>query len=314
MAISFLRNCRMNLKLISCLFAAALLAAVQVNAATALAVEEIQSLTQKWKGERTSDGRPKVSSELLERMKKVSIEEAWEVLRGEGYRSQFEGGWQMIHTHQPVVGRALTAVYLPSRPDLSDRVYAVGKAEGRIGASNSWPIDMLERGDVYVADGFGKIADGTLIGDNLGNSIFAKSGNGVVFNGSVRDLEGLEAIDGFNAFVRGWDPSAIKDMVLGGINVPIRIGGVTVLPGDIVLAKREGVIFIPPHLAEKVVVTSEIVSLKDRFGHMRLREGKYTPGQIDRAWTKEIREDFMKWLETLSDKPALSKEEIEKRL
>ena len=165
-----------------------------------------------------------------------------------------------------------------------------------MGNYNSWPIDALVSGDVYVADGFGKIHEGTLIGDNLGNSIFAKSGNGVVFDGSVRDLEGLSEIEGFNAFVRGWDPTAIRDMMLLGLNTPIRIGRVTVLPGDIVLAKREGVIFIPAHLAEEVVRTAETVMLRDKFGHQRLREGKYTPGQIDTAWTKEIEEDFVQWL------------------
>jgi 4-hydroxy-4-methyl-2-oxoglutarate aldolase len=276
--------------------------------------EDMLALTAKWTGERYPDGRPKVPESLLERMRRVSIEEAWEVLKGQGYPNQFEGNWQMIHTDTPVVGRALTAKYLPSRPDHAERINALGKEQGRIGASNSWPIDMLQKGDVYVADGFGKIADGTLIGDNLGNAIFAKSGNGVVFDGSVRDIEGLAEIEGFNAFVRGWHPSAIKEMILGGVNVPIRIGGVTVLPGDVVLAKREGVIFIPAHLAERVVVTAEVVALKDRFGHQRLREGAYTPGQIDRAWTPDIKADFLKWFEALPDKPPISREELEKRL
>jgi regulator of RNase E activity RraA len=303
----------MNLKLLT-LFALTVLASISSQAGLTLSKEEMIALTPKWNGERYPDGRPKVPAELLERMKKVSMEEAWDVLRGEGYRSQFEGNWQMIWQDKPIVGRALTAVYLPSRPDLSDHIYAIGKEEGRIGGSNSWPIDMLQKGDVYVADSYGKIADGTLIGDNLGNSIYAKSGNGVVFNGSVRDIEGLQEIEGFNAFVRGWDPSAIKDMVLAGVNVPIRIGGVTVLPGDVVLAKREGVMFIPAHLAEKVVVTSEIVQLKDEFGHMRLREGKYTPGQIDRNWSKEIKEDFMKWFDAMTNKPPIAKEAIEKHL
>ncbi|MBI2928753.1 MAG: RraA family protein [Verrucomicrobia bacterium] len=282
--------------------------------ALTLTKDEMIALTAKWKGERYPDGRPKVPAALLERMKNVSIEEAWEVLKGDGYANQFDGGWQMIRADKPIVGRALTAVYMPNRPDLNERIYALGKEQGRIGGSNSWPIDMLQKGDVYVADGMGKIADGTLIGDNLGNAIHAKSGNGVVFDGSVRDLEGLEEIEGFNAFVRGWHPSAIKDMVLGGVNVPIRIGGVTVLPGDVVLAKREGVIFIPAHLAEKVVVTSEIVSLKDEFGHLRLREGVYTPGQIDRGWSKEIKEDFLKWFDAKPNKPPVSKDEIEKHL
>jgi regulator of RNase E activity RraA len=304
----------MNPRLFFILLGLLLLIVPPLRAGLTLSKEEMIALTSKWQGERYSDGRPKISAELLERMKKVSMEEAWDVLRNEGYRNQFEGNWQMLRQDKPVVGRALTAFYLPSRPDLSDHVYAEGKRDGRIGGSNSWPIDMLQKGDVYVADSYGKITDGTLIGDNLGNAIFAKSGNGVVFNGSVRDIEGLEEIEGFNAFVRGWDPSSIKDMVLGGINVPIRIGSVTVLPGDVVLAKREGVMFIPAHLAEKVVVTSEIVQLKDEFGHMRLRHGKYTPGQIDRSWSQEIKDDFMQWFDALPNKPPIRKEDIEKHL
>ncbi|MEK7674581.1 MAG: RraA family protein [Verrucomicrobiota bacterium] len=284
------------------------------SAALTLPKEEMMALTAKWKGDRYPDGRPKVPDALLTRMKKVSLEEAWEVLKGEGYANQFAGDWKIIYPDKVMVGRALTAVYMPSRPDLAGRIMEIGKAEGRIGGSNSWPIDMLQTGDVYVADAFGKIADGTLIGDNLGNSIYAHSKNGVVFDGSVRDLEGLQEIDGFNAFVRGWHPSAIKDMVLAGINVPIRIGLVTVLPGDVVLAKRGGVIFIPPHLAEKVVVTSEIVSLKDEFGHTRLKEGVYTPGQIDGKWSSQIVEDFMKWIEAHPEKLTMPKEELKKHL
>ena len=304
----------MKTKLIVLAAVLLMMAGSPLQAGMALSKEEILALTPQWTGERYPDGRPKVSDDLLKRMKKVSLEEAWSVLKGAGYDHQFEGNWKIIRPNQVMVGRALTAYYLPSRPDLSKRVMDEGKAEGRIGGSNSWPIDMLKNGDVYVADSYGKIADGTLIGDNLGNSIFAKSGNGVVFNGSVRDLEGLEEIEGFNGFVRGWDPTAIKDMVLAGINAPIRIGNVTVLPGDVVLAKREGIMFIPPHLAEKVVVTSEIIQLQDEFGHLRLRQGKYTPGQIDRKWSPEIIEDFFKWLDERPEKPGFSKEEIRKHL
>jgi 4-hydroxy-4-methyl-2-oxoglutarate aldolase len=203
---------------------------------------------------------------------------------------------------------------MPARPDLKKMIDAGGKADGRIGGSNSWPIDMLQKGDVYVADGFGKIADGTLIGDNLGNSIYTKSGNGVVFDGSVRDLEGLAEIEGFNAFVRGWDPSFIQEMMLTGINVPIRIGRAICLPGDVVLAKREGVIFIPAHLAEKVVKNAEAVMLRDRFGHQRLKEGKYTPGQIDGRWSEEIRKDFFQWLEQNKNDLPVPKEAIQEIL
>ena len=275
---------------------------------------EMLFFTSLWQGERYPDGRPKVSDDLLTRMKAVSIEEAWDVLRLAGYDNQFEGGWQMLHPDRPFVGRALTAAYLPSRPDLVAPIMKNGKAEGRIGPSNSWPIDMLKRGDIYVADGFGKIADGTMIGDNLGNAISARTGTGVVFDSGARDPDGLKQIEGFNAYVRGWDPSFMKNMILSSINRPIRIGRVTVLPGDVILARNEGVIVIPAHLAEKVVVTAEIVALKDEFGHERLRSGIYTPGQIDVPWTDPIKADFFKWLESRPSKPPISKELIEKEL
>lgn len=223
----------------------------------------------------------------------------------------------MIHPDVPIVGRALTAMYFPSRPDAQKRLVERGHAAGRIGSMNSWPIDMLQKGDVYVADAFGKIADGTLIGDNLGNSIFAKSGTGVVFDGSARDLEGLEEIEGFNALVRDWDPSFIQEMMLMGLNSPVRIGDAVVFPGDVVLAKKSGVIFIPAHLAEKVVETAEVIMLRDRFGHQRLREGKYTPGQIDSRWSEEIEKDFFQWLEENIDNlpvpPEVIREMLEKR-
>ena len=164
-----------------------------------------------WDGERFDDGRPKVPDAILERMAKVSIEEAWGVLRSKGYHNQFEGGWEMIHQDQPIVGRALTALYMPKRLDVMDRITKNGHEQGRIGASNSWPIDALVKGDVYVADGFGKVINGTLIGDNLGNAIYTKSGNGVVFDGGSRDLAGLKEIEGFNAFVRGFDPSYLME-------------------------------------------------------------------------------------------------------
>ena len=278
--------------------------------AQGLTSSEIQFLTNKWNGERFEDGRPKVSEGILERMKKVSIEEAWGVLRNEGFHNQFEGGWEPLHENVTIVGRALTVQYLPNRPDVSEQIKNKGLKEGEIGNTNSWPIDRLVENDVYVADSFGKIIDGTLIGDNLGNSIYAKTKTGVVFDASSRDMEGLSQIEGFNAFVRGWHPSFLTEVMLLSINDVIRIGSATVLPGDVVLAKREGVIFIPAHLAEKVVITSEVVRLRDMFGITRLKEGKYTPGQIDNKWSEEIEKDFSKWIREHIDKLPVPKDQI----
>ncbi len=272
---------------------------------------EIRALTPHWEGTRLPDGRPKVPLELLDRLANISLEEAWGVLRNEGYHSQYEGNWEVLHSDQVMVGRALTAQYWPSRPDMVDLIKKKGDAEGRIGNSNSWPIDVLSNGDIYVADSYGKIIDGTLIGDNLGNSIYAKSKKGVIFYGSSRDQEGLEKIDGFNAFVKGFDPSYIQNMMLGGINVPIRIGRAMVLPGDAILAKKGGIIFVPAHLVEKVVINAEFISLRDQFGHQRLREGTYTPGQIDTRWTDAIKADFLSWLDKNPDKLPMSRSELD---
>jgi regulator of RNase E activity RraA len=281
-----------------------------VNAQT-IPKEELIYLTSDWKGERFPDGRPRVSDDLLERAKNVGIEEAWTILNNEGYKCQFDGGFKMVHENQPFVGRALTAAYMPTRPDLEKNIKDRGAKQGRKGNTNAWAIDMLSKGDVYVADGFGKIAEGTLIGDNLGNSIFAKTGTGVIFDASSRDLDGLRQIKGFNAYVRAWDPSYLKDVVLTGLNTPIRIGRAIVMPGDLVLAKSEGVIFIPAHLAEKVILTAEFISLRDTFGIQMLKEGKYSTGEIDNQWTDKIKEDFLKWLDKNPGKIPMSRAKLD---
>lgn len=258
--------------------------------------DEIQFYTSRWEGERLPDGRPKVSDDLLERLKNIRVEDAWQYLYEMGYRNQFEGGWKKLHEDRPIVGRAFTTMYMPERPDVKEQLVQHGTEAGHVGPMNTWPIDMLQEGDVYLADSYGKIAQGTLIGNNLGNSIFSRSGTGVIFNGSLRDVEDLEKIEGFNAFARDWHPSFLEETTLMGINVPIRIGDVTVVPGDVVLAKKNGVVFIPPHMVEPIVVTAEIVQLRDEFAQERMKAGIYTAGQVDTRWSEEMEEDFLNWL------------------
>jgi len=278
--------------------------------------EYIKALTSEWKGERFADGRPKVSDAIIARLKNISIEEAWGVLRNKGYLNQFEGDWTIIHPEEAMTGRVITAQYMPLRPDLEKQVKEQGKIEKRAqqGGTNSWPIDMLTPGDVYVADGYGKIADGTLIGDNLGNSIYAKSQRGVIFYGAVRDQEGITEIKGFNGWIKGSDPSYISQMMLTSINTPIRVGRATVLPGDVVLAKKYGVIFIPAYLVEDLVITSEVTALRDEFGHQRLQEKKYLAGQIDSEWTEEIKKDFLNWVNNYPGKLPMTKQELDNYL
>ena len=270
--------------------------------------DQIKSYTPEWKGERFPDGRPKVGDNFIKRLRNVSMEEAWGYLRSKGFNNQYEGDWTVIRPDSVMTGRVVTAQYMPLRPDVDKLVKDKGKAEGRIGGTNSWPIDVLKEGDVYVADGYGKIIDGTLIGDNLGNAIYAKSRRGVIFYGSVRDVEGLEEIKGFNGWIKGSDPSYIQQMMLTGINIPVRIGRATVLPGDVVLAKRTGTVFIPAIFVEDLVINAEFIALRDDFGIQRLKEGKYTPGQIDQQWTDDIKKDFLQWIDTQKNLPMTRKE------
>ena len=258
--------------------------------------DQIKAITPEWKGERFADGRPKTSDRFLERLKNVSLEEAWGYLRNKGYQNQFEGDWMIIRPDSVMTGRVVTAQYMPLRPDYDSLIKDKGKSEGRIGGTNSWPIDVLKNGDVYVADSYGKIVDGTLIGDNLGNAIYAHSHRGVIFYGSVRDIEGLEEIKGFNGWVKGYDPSYIQQMMLAGINVPIRIGQRNCIAGRCGAGKKRRRCIYSCTFLEDLVLNSEFVELRDAFGHQRLREGKYTPGQIDQQWTDEIKKDFLQWL------------------
>jgi 4-hydroxy-4-methyl-2-oxoglutarate aldolase len=264
--------------------------------------EQRIEFTQEWHGDRFPDGRPNVPDSVVSRLKDVTADQAWDVLQDAGYRNQFEGGWKVINPGARLVGRVVTAVFMPQRPDVDSVIRTNGKKENRIGDENSWIIDILQPGDVLVVDLFGKIRYGTIIGDNLATAIYAKSHNGLIVNGAVRDVTGIQEIPGFQCYVRGVDPSALENVMLTGINVAIRIGEVTVMPGDIAIGDPEGVTFVPPQLAQKVADDTEMDHLVDEWGHTMLREGKYTPGQIDAKWTKQMVDEFNAWLEKKGSK------------
>ena len=278
--------------------------------------EYIKEMTALWKGERSADGRPKIPDILLERLEYNTLEQIWGYLYGKGYRNQVEKNWVILKPGQTMVGRVVTAQFMPSRPDLDTLVRSQGRREGRSqrGGINIWPIDILSQGDVYVADGFGKVKDGTLIGSSLGNSIYAKTGKGVVFYGSVRDMQELKDTQGFNAWVKGHDPSYIKDMTPTSINAPIRIGDVTVFPGDVVFANEYGVVFIPAHLVEDLVRANELTGLRDEFERFLLKQGKYPSGEIHGDWTDGIKKEFREWLAKYPKKTMYTPEQLDKYL
>ncbi len=281
--------------------------------------EYIKALTAQWKGERFPDGRPKVSDDLLDRLKKVTIEECWAELMKLGYQNQYEGDWKLVHEDEDacMVGRAVTAQFMPMRPDLEDEIIEQGKKEGRMWEQKrtvSWVINTLVERDVYVADTYNKEFLGTVIGSNLGKGVFEQTGNGVITYGNIRDIERLRRIPGFNSWFKGYDPSYMRQTILTNYNVPIRIGHATVIPGDVVLAKQGAVLFIPAHLVEHIVLTSEFTKLSDEFGEEMISNKIYTAGQIDSAWSDEMNKRFVKWVRNYSGKLPMTRDQLEECL
>ena len=272
--------------------------------------EQILFYTSQWKGERFPDGRPKVPDNLLQRVVNVSIEDIWDYLRDKGFNCQFDTGFQMLHPEKPFAGRALTTQYMPLRRDMYDAIAAEGKREGRVSGNNSWPIAELQIGDMYVADGFGKIVEGTLIGSNLGSGIATRSKTGFVFDAGIRDAEENRELENMNGLYRAYDPSAWKDMTLTSINAPIRIGRATVLPGDLVLAKNDGVIFIPAYLAEDAVAHAEFINLEDAFNFDLNRQGK-NGGEFEGGWNARKYASFVEWIKANPSKLKMSQAEFD---
>jgi len=272
--------------------------------------EQILFYTSEWKGERFPDGRPKVPDDLLKRVVNVSIEDIWDYLRDKGFNCQFDTGFQMLHPEKPFAGRALTTQYMPLRRDMYEAIAAEGKREGRVSGNNSWPIAELQIGDMYIADGFGKIVEGTLIGSNLGSGIATHSHTGFVFDAGIRDAEENRELENMNGLYRAYDPSAWKDMTLTSINAPIRIGRATVLPGDLVLAKNDGVIFIPAYLAEDAVAHAEFINLEDAFNFDLNRQGK-NGGEFEGGWNARKYAAFVEWIKANPSKLKMSQAEFD---
>lgn len=272
--------------------------------------EQILFYTSDWKGDRFPDGRPKIPDSLLTRALDVSIEDIWDYLRGQGYVNQFEAGWQALHIDKPFAGRALTAQFIPRRPDMAAAVAAEGKKEGRVSGMNSWVINELQMGDTMVVDGYGKIVEGTIIGSNLGSGIAAHTHSGFIFDAGIRDAEENRQIANLNGFYRGYDPSAWAQMQLTGINVPVRIGRTAVLPGDLVLAKQDGVIFIPAVLAAAAVSKAEFTNLQDAFNFELNRAGT-NGAEFEGGWTAQKYAALAKWIDAHPEKLKMTRAEFD---
>ena len=230
--------------------------------------------------ERFPDGRPKVPDNLLQQARELSSEEVWAVLQEKGFNNQYADGFRILHPDKPMVGRAFTVQFMPQRPDLEHIANSKAKERGLPQLTNQTAIDMLQPGDVLVVDIFGKKVGGTVVGDNLFYYVMtATKGGGLVVDGSIRDLNGISEID-MPAYFKDVDPTPIDNVMLTGINVPIRIGGVTVMPGDLVVGDREGVYFIPPQFVKDVLDRADEIRIHDEWTKKKFAEGKYKSSEI----------------------------------
>jgi regulator of RNase E activity RraA len=258
--------------------------------------EQMQKYTAQNPFDRFADGRPKVPDSLLQKVRDLSAEEVMSIA-GRGYPNQFVDGLQLLHPGKKLVGRAVTLQLMPVRADVAAVQAAEWKAKGVAPLTHQSAIDMLQPGDVLVVDVGGNIDAGGIVGDNLAYYIWKKTGAGFVIDGAIRDLEGIAGFD-MAGYFRGATPPAIRNVMVTGINVPVRIGNTTVMPGDVVLGDREGVYFIPPHLVQDIVDAAEITHIHDEWTRLKFNEGKYTSGEIysrpkDPALVKEY-EEFLK--------------------
>jgi 4-hydroxy-4-methyl-2-oxoglutarate aldolase len=259
--------------------------------------------------DRFPDGRPKVPDALIERAREMSAEEVWSILPGKGFRNQWADGFQVLHPDKKLVGRAFTVQFMPLRPDLDGVINAKAKANGIERMYNQIPIDMLQPGDVLVVDLFGQNEGGTIVGDNLFYYVMkATRGGGLVVDGAIRDLDGISKMD-MPAYFRSAHPSALTNVVITGINVPVRIGKATVMPGDLVFGDAEGIYFIPPALVEAVVDNADIIHIHDEWTRKKFDEGKYKSTEIygspkDPALKKEYEEYLKKRLEEIRKKSS----------
>jgi len=244
--------------------------------------EQLLKYTEAYKGARFEDGRPKVDDKLIKKMDGLSVEEVWAVLPGEGYNNQYEGNFQILHPEKKLIGRAVTVQFMPTRPDIKGPNETEAKSRGVINPGNQRVLDMLQEGDVLVADIFGKIDGGTLVGDNLATYVWAVTHRGMVVDGAIRDLEGIFPIP-MGAYYRGVHPTPIsKELMITGINIPIRIGNATVMPGDVVFGDREGVYFVPPHLVTKVLNKADETHIHDEWTREKFvnETSKYKSSEI----------------------------------
>ena len=262
--------------------------------------EQMLKYTAKNPFERFEDGRPKVPDAILEKCKGLSAEEVWAVLGREksGFPNQYEGNWRILHPEKKLVGRAVTVQFMPFRRISSMWRKPMRKPRARAPAppiSACWINCRTAMSWWWICSGRSRKAPSRAI-TSRPMSMRPRS-RGMVVDGAIRDLEGISPID-MGVYIRGVHPTPLRNIVLTGYNIPIRIGGATVMPGDVVFGDSEGVYFIPPEKVKEVVDKADITHIHDEWTKAKILSGKYKSTDIyptprDPALKKEY-EEYLK--------------------
>ncbi|MBZ5495628.1 MAG: dimethylmenaquinone methyltransferase [Acidobacteriia bacterium] len=292
---------RLQIRIVAALWAVFVFTSPALAQINSLTREEMIKYTAQNPFDRFPDGRPKVPDALLKEFNNMSSEEVMGAGRGAGpagARVTFVSGFQVLNPGRKLIGRAVTLQLMPTRPDVAGPDAEDWKKKGNATPLNHQSaLDVLQAGDVIVIDAGGNINAGGIIGDNLAYYIWKKTGAGFVIDGAIRDLEGIASF-GMAGYFRAAVPPAIQGLMVTGINVPVRIGNATVMPGDVVFGDREGVNFIPPQSVQALVDNAIITHIHDEWTRMKFDQNKYKSTDIysspkDPALIQEY-EEFLK--------------------
>jgi regulator of RNase E activity RraA len=204
----------------------------------------------------------------------MPIEAIWGAVQKLGYINCYFSGFQSSRSTEKLAGRALTIRYLPRRPDLDEAMKTLAKDGDWPAAYHVRAAEEAKPGDVLVVDLGGVVAEGIFFGDVSALAAKTAGARGAVLYGSSRDLTELQSLEGFPVLAVGFHP---RPAAQGGVdwNIPIRVGGATVLPGDVVVADSEAAVFFPPQLAAEVIqLASETVD-KENYERDLVRQKKH---------------------------------------
>ena len=239
-----------------------------------------------------------VTEAQLERLRELPLEAVWGALQGRRYVRSFEGGFQLTVPNAKLVGRAVTMRYLPVRPDLMEAVQTLAKEGDWDYQYNVRAGEDLKPGDVVVVELGGMVDRATFLGDVTGLGMRAAGALGAIVDGGIRDLSEFIPMKDFPIYYRGAHASAMADQVGVEWNGPIRIGGITVLPGDIIVADAEGVQVVPPNLVTEVIAAAEDTVYTENFKREMMATKKYRSRDIYPSLSPELARLFEEWKKT----------------